>query len=401
MLELEDAVQRILTAIPAPQPENTPLAQAQGRVLLKSLCSPLDFPPFDNSAMDGYAVRAADLGLARSEAPVRLRMVGKVAAGEHFTGELSPGTCVRLFTGSALPRGADAVVMQEDTRVEGPTTIEVLVLTPATPGENVRFQGEDIRRGDTLVSAGERLNFAQLAVLAAAGHAQVATGSRPRVGILATGSELREPGAALGPGQIYESNRVALEALVRQVGGIPVVYPIVRDARTATREALERAFAETDVVITCGGASVGEMDFIKEAFQDAGGELEFWKVAIKPGRPFVFGRRGGRLLFGLPGNPVSALVTFLLLVRPALLGWQGASNQVLAAYPGILEEALENSGSRRHFVRVWADPLGRVKSAGVQASHMLRSLAGANGLVDVPADSVLPAGANVRVLRWD
>jgi len=401
MLELEQALEQILSAVPAPTTENVPVGEALGRILTDPILSPLDLPVFDNSAMDGYAVRAEDIVGARADAPVRLRVTGRVAAGESFSGEVSSGSCVRLFTGSPLPRGADAVVMQEDTMIPQNAPLEILVLEPARPGENVRRQGEDIRKGTVLGQPGDGVGFAQVALLSAAGVARLQVGRRPRVGVLASGSELKELGEPLGPGQIYESNRVMLSSLVQRAGAMARVLPLVPDALEATRGALERAFSDCDAVLTSGGVSVGEMDFLKQAFADAGGDLQFWKVAIRPGRPFVFGRRKGKLLFGLPGNPVSALVTFLLLVRPALLRWQGATELALPAYPGVLAEPLSNPGNRRHFMRVRMDPGGKVYSAGAQASHMLSSLARAHGLIDAAPEVSLPAGALVSVMRWD
>jgi molybdopterin molybdotransferase len=238
-------------------------------------------------------------------------------------------------------------------------------------------------------------------LLAAAGLARVQVGRQPVVGLLATGSELTEPGHPLGPGRIYESNRATLAALIGRAGAVPIVLPLVADVLAETSLALADAFSQSDAVVTSGGVSVGEMDFLKRAFEQIGGSLEFWKVAIKPGRPFVFGRLQGKLLFGLPGNPVSALVTFLLLVRPALLRWQGATDVSLPAHPGVLAEPLANLGERRHFIRVKVDATGKVRSTGIQASHVLSSVAAANGLVDVPADTTLAEGSAVTVLRWE
>ena len=221
------------------------------------------------------------------------------------------------------------------------------------------------------------------------------------VGLLATGSELTEPGEPLAPGRIYETNRTALAALIERSGAIPKIFPLVADAPADTSLALTNAFSQCDTVVTSGGVSVGEMDFLKRSFEQIGGQLEFWKVAMKPGRPFVFGRYREKLLFGLPGNPVSAFVTFLLLVRPALRRWQGAATVSLPAHPGVLAEPLANPGERRHFMRVKVDSTGNVHSAGIQASHVLSSLAAANGLVDMPPASSLPAGNTVTVLRWD
>ncbi|HWV98691.1 MAG TPA: gephyrin-like molybdotransferase Glp [Candidatus Acidoferrum sp.] len=400
MLELEDALARILSTMPTPAAETAALGEADGRVLSETIHSPLALPSFDNSSMDGYAVRAADVLSAKADAPVHLRLAGRLPAGQTFTGALESGSCIRVFTGSPLPRSADAVVMQEDTRVEPGRLDEVLVLDAVRPGENVRLLGEDIKAEATLAVAGDVLTPGAVSLLAAAGLARVRVGRVPVVGLLATGSELRELGQGLGPGQIYESNRVGISALVSRAGARPILFPLVADELADTRRALEEAFRECDIVVTSGGVSVGEMDFVKRAFEESGGELQFWKVAIKPGRPFVFGRRQEKFLFGLPGNPVSAHVTFLLLVRPALLRWQGATDVSLPSHPGVLAEALVNPGGRRHFMRVKVDRGGKVHSAGAQASHLLTSLASANGMVDVPSQTTLSQGATVPVLSW-
>jgi molybdopterin molybdotransferase len=401
MLQLEEALARILAVLPPASGEEVTLNEAHGRVLLQEAATRLDLPAFDNSAMDGYAVRAKDLAGAKAGSPVRLRLAGRVAAGENFDGQVLPGTCVRLFTGSALPPGADAVVMQEETRVEEDKPEEVLFLEKVGPWENIRFQGEDVKRGQALGAAGTVVTAGRLSLLAAAGCERVKVGRRPVVGLLATGSELREPGQELVRGQVYESNRLGLAALVRTAGGIPRIFPLVADVLKGTRAALAEAFAKCDIVVSSGGVSVGEMDFIKRAFAEVGGELQFWKVAIKPGRPFVFGRRESKYLFGLPGNPVSAFVTFLLLVRPALLRWQGATEVSLPAHLAILGDPLDNPGERRHFVRVKVDAEGKVYSAGTQASHVLISLASATGLVEVPPGTTLASGTPVKVMRWE
>ena len=436
MLELEQAVEKILGAIPAPNPERVPLTQAHRRVIAERILAPIALPAFDNSSMDGYAVRAQDVALASPQNPVSLPLAGRVAAGETFHGDLPAGQCIRIFTGSPLPSGADAVVMQEDTRsgVQSPKSKvqsrserkdgdakienrkskiengpEVVFLDSVKPWENVRFRGEDVKRGAKVAEPGDILSAAQIGVLAAVGVAHVEAGIRPSVALVATGSELVEAAgevrdsrsSSLRVGQIYESNRAALAPLVANAGGIPTIFPIVPDELKATRAALERAFSRCDIVMTCGGVSVGEMDFVKSAFEELGGHLEFWKVAIKPGRPFVFGRSGSKLLFGLPGNPVSAFVTFLLLVRPALLRWQGATQVSLPSMFAILAEPLSNPGNRRHFLRVALDAEHKVRSAGAQGSHFLSSLALSQGLIDVPPQTTLPAGKVVQVLRWE
>ena len=400
LLELEEARERILRAIPCLPAESISSSAALGRIVAQPIQAPIDLPCFDNSAMDGYAVRAGDLQAATSDTPVALKLCGENPAGEILSGAVEPGTCARVFTGSALPSGADAVVMQEDTRT-APDHKEILFLEAVKPWENVRLQGEDVKRGAQLFACGEPLSIGGVGLLAALGVQQVRVHRQPVMGLASTGNELLEPGQPLTPGKIYESNRVTLAALVAKVATAPKVLALVADNLKATQAALEQAFDECDGVITTGGVSVGEHDLVKKAFADLGGVMEFWKVAIRPGKPFVFGRWREKFLFGLPGNPVSALVTFLLLVRPALLRWQGAVDAELPTTPGKLAEPFVNRGDRRHFMRVMLDRAGNVRSAGVQGSHILSSLAKANGLLNVPAQSTLEAGTIAPILRWD
>jgi molybdopterin molybdotransferase len=399
MLELEEARQRLLDALQPLPGETVPLSQATGRVAAETVASPIDLPPFDNSAMDGYAVRSADVESASAQAPVPLQLAAHVPAGTVLTGTVESGACVRVFTGSPLPNGADAVVMQEDTRIETGQPGAVLILDRAKPWENVRFRGEDVKAGAVLARAGEAITPGRVGLMAAVGISSVNAHRRPVVGLLATGSELVEAGQPLPPGKIYESNRAALEPLLVRSGAVARVFPLVPDTLEATCRALKQALDECDAVVTSGGVSVGELDFVKAAFEKLGGKMDFWKVAIRPGKPFVFGRWNDKLLFGLPGNPVSAMVTFLLLVRPALRRWQGATDVLPPITHGILAEALTNRGDRRHFMRVRMDESGAVRSTGAQASHLLSSLAAANGLVEVPPNATLAAGSPVCVIR--
>jgi molybdopterin molybdotransferase len=400
VIDLEPARDRILAAVQPLSAESLPLLDAAGRYLAETVVSSLDLPPFDNSGMDGYALRAEDVVRAAADRPVSLRVIGRVPAGSAFSGSIAAGECVRLFTGSPLPKGADAVVMQEDTSEDPAGADKRLFLAEAKPWENVRFKGEDVKRGEVLVQEGHRLRVAAAGLLAATGLAKVSVGRRPLVGLIATGSELKNPGESLQPGEIYESNRICLAGLAESTGAQPRIYPLVPDDLASTRSALLTAFSECDAVITSGGASVGEFDLVKDAFQELGGALDFWKVAIKPGKPFVLGIWKGKLLFGLPGNPVSAFVTFLLLVRPALLKFQGAADTGLPSRPGVLAQPLMNRGDRRHFMRVnWTDS-GEVQPAGTQGSHYLLSLARADGLVDVPPNTTIPAATKVCVLGW-
>jgi molybdopterin molybdotransferase len=396
VLDLETAVARILAVMPPPQSELVSLDAAAGRLLSEPVTAALALPPFNNSAMDGYAVRATEVSQASPTTPVQLKVRATLPAGKVFSGEMNSGECLRLFTGAAMPRGADAVVMQEDTRLEGDT---VAILDGVKPGENVRRQGEDVLPGMVLAQSGTEISAGLIGLLGAVGKAQVRVGRQPVVGLIATGSELREAGQSLHPGQIYESNRSMLVPLVTQAGGLAKVYPIVADTLPATATALEVAFRECDFVLTSGGVSVGEMDFVKAAFTALGGKLEFWRVAIRPGKPFVFGTLGAKFLCGLPGNPVSAFVTFLLLVRPALRRWQGAAETDLLQLPGVLGETFTNPGERRHFVRVRVDARGKIFSAGKQASHALSSLAAAQGLLDLPPGAVMPQGSPARWRR--
>ena len=401
MLELEHAQERILALIPLLDAEPVPLWSAAGRRLAESVTASRDIPPFDNSAMDGYAARAEDIVSAKCDRPVPLRVCGRTAAGESFGRPIGVGECVRVFTGSPLPTGADAVVMQEDTQTDPADPDRVWINDAAKPWENVRFRGDDLRKGVIVIVEGERLNAASLAILSALGCREARVRRRPRLGLIATGSELQEPGESLVPGQIFESNRIALATLARQAGADPIIYPLVPDDRARTEAILQQALEECDAIVTSGGVSVGELDFVKAAFEAIGGTLDFWKVAIKPGKPFVLGRRAAKLLFGLPGNPVSAFVTFLLLVRPALLRFQGARAVGLPVRTGVLEEDVANQGDRRHFVRVAIDEVGRIRASGRQASHYLHSLARASGLLDVPPATTLQAGAFVTVHVWE
>ncbi len=401
MISLEAALDKIFALARPLGIETLPLALASGRILRGDPTALADLPPFDNSAMDGYAVRAADTTGATPASPAVLRLTGAVPAGAAGGATVEPGACARIYTGSAVPAGADAVVLQEDTRIPADAAGLIHVLDSVKPLENLRLRGEDVRRGEMLAKNGVRLNAARLALLAACGHASVPVGQVPRTAILSTGNELRRPGETLAPGQIYESNSVMLRTLSGPVGITASVLRPVGDSLDAVSETLRRGLEEHDVIITSGGVSVGDYDYVKAAVTRLGGRLDLWRVAIKPGKPFALATFGEKILFGLPGNPVSAFVTFLLLVRPALLRMQGAADISLASHPGVLQQPIQNPGDRRHFVRVHVGPDGEVRPAGPQASHRLVSLAEANGLVDMPPRAEFEAGRMVSVLRWD
>jgi molybdopterin molybdotransferase len=394
MTAYEDALSALLEAIrPLPSAE-IPLTQAVGRYLSAQAVSRIDLPPFDNSAMDGYAVRASDT----LSPGVSLRIRGEIPAGTASAIPVLPGECLRIFTGAPLPPGADSVVMQEDTRPDGTGGIQLL--EPVRPWENVRFRGEDVRSGASLLPVGTRVGPPQLALLLAAGLDRIQVHRQPSVAIASTGDELVPPGQSLGVGQIHDTNAASLAALLSGEGAQTRILPVIRDDLGSAARALEEALSRSDMVVTAGGASVGERDVIRAAFEKIGGRIQFWRIAIRPGKPFFFGQLDGRYLLGLPGNPVSALVTAVLLVLPALRRIQGSLDPAPRSFPAILAEPLSNSGGRRHFVRVTLSREGLVRRSGIQASHLLSSLALADGLADVPAGVELPAGASIRFLPW-
>lgn len=400
MLDFDTALSRVLAGVPRLNDELADTTDLLRRVLRTPLVSEIDLPVADNSSMDGYAVRSEDLVDAHSSNPVSLKLIGTVPAGEITETTVEQGTCIRLFTGSFLPPGADAVLMQEDTERDAGGG-NVLCLDRAKPWENIRFKGEDVKRGTTVITNGTRMRARHLGVIAALGQSSCRVSRRPRVGIVATGHELQEAGKPLAPGGIYESNRLILAELVRQVGGLPTVYPLVEDTLDATREALSKAAQENDVVITSGGVSVGDYDLIRPAIESLGGEIDFWRVRLRPGKPFVFARLDGKPLFGLPGNPVSAVTTYMVLVRPALLAMQGATETGPTRRNCQLRESIANRGDRPHFYRVQLDDSEGVTSAGLQGSHALQSLSLADGWLCVEPGQERGPGDVVSVMVWD
>ena len=400
MLTFEEAREAILAAVSPLGVEAVETSELNRRVLAESLIAPLNLPVADNSSMDGYAVRAEDLRLATAENPVALKLLGKVPAGETTEVAVEEGTCMRIFTGSVLPSGADAVIMQEDTSTRGDDEC-VRCLDTVKPWENIRFKGEDVKAGATLLDQGTRLSARHLAVISALGTVSLKVGKQPRVALLATGHELQEAGQALPPGSIYESNRLILAELIRLIGGDPVVYPLVDDTMEATKAALQLAARECDAIVTSGGVSVGDYDLIRPAIEALGGTIDFWRVRLRPGKPFVFAHLEGKPVFGLPGNPVSAVTTYMALVRAAILKMQGASDLEPRRRPCVLSESIANRGDRPHFFRVQLDEDQGVTSAGLQGSHALQSLARADGWLCVEPGTTLDAGAAVSVMVWD
>ncbi len=359
--------------------ERVSVRAALGRVLHESVRAPGDVPPHDNSAMDGFAVRAADV----STAPSDLRVVGEVAAGHVFPGELHDGEAIRIMTGAPIPPGADSVVMVEHTEPRGEL---VRILQPATPGSHVRRRGEDLRAGDEVLAPGTTLGAAELGALATARRAHVQVSRRPLVALLSTGDELRDVDEPLPPGAIPDSNSYTLAALTRQAGAEPRVLPIVRDDPAALRAAIEDARTSADAIVSTGGVSVGEHDHVKSVLADLGATLSLWRVNMKPGKPVALAQLGTTPFFALPGNPVSALVSFLLFVRPALRTMLGCTHPFdLPRLLAFLDGPLKLRGDRRTYLsaRAFATDSGElhVRPAARQGSHLLSSLTGTNALI--------------------
>lgn len=401
MIPLEQARQRILDSIRPLPTETVPLLEALGRFCQHDLRARRASPAFDNSAVDGYAVHAADLAAATTRQPVTLRVLGCSPAGSPPATAFPAGYCHRIFTGAPLPCGADAILMQEDALPHPSDPNAITVPAPIRPWEAVRFAGEDFQVDARLLPAGTLLGPTHLSVLAAAGYDRVVVPRRTRIHALSTGSELVDPGVTPRPGQITDSNGILIEALVRGSGAELTGRARIEDRLDATLAALEVAARTADVIITTGGVSVGDADLLRPAVEQLGGTIEFWRIAMKPGKPFVFGRLGNAWWFGLPGNPVSAFVTWWQLVRPALQRLAGATEPRTRFATGRLAAPVSNHGDRRHFLRVHLDPQGFVSPVGKQGSHIQSSLALANALLDVAPGSVWSAGREVVVERVD
>jgi molybdopterin molybdotransferase len=415
-LGLEEARARILAEASPLPPVEVPLLDALRRVASTDVRSRLTLPPWDNSAMDGFAVRSDDVAGASAERAITLRVVGEAAAGHLPTAEVVAGTAVRVLTGGIMPVGADAVVPVEDT--DAPPGVadlprSVAVLAPTAPGRHVRVTGSDLGAGSVVLEAGATVTPAAIAALAATGHASVEVHGRPTVAILSTGDELTPLGEAIGPASIPDSNGASLAAQAGDLGAevirLGIAHDDLDDIRTRLRDGVERA----DVVVASGGVSVGAHDLVRTALSELG-ELRLWRVAVQPGKPLAFGRAtapGGRtcLLFGLPGNPVSSFVTFELFVRPAirtLFGHQEPDGRQRVR--ANLVEAITSPAGRRSFLRVRLEPSGgdggryRARTAGGQGSHVLSALVAADGLAVIPeAVTSLPPGAEVEVIRLD
>lgn len=405
MLTVNEALASILSRISPLPPVILPLLDSLGCVLAEDIVADIDNPPFDNSAVDGYAVRSEDVAGASPASPVILRVNGDVTAGNAPGAMICAGSCARVMTGAPIPAGADSMVMVEDSRaLETPDSVAILSTT--TPGDHVRRAGEDVRLGDAVLRAGITIRSAEIAMLAAMGRASVKCVQKPRVSVISTGDELVDITRKPAPGQIRDSNRYTLAALVAESGAeLHSSIHIPDDA-----EATERAFRScarlnsldaAHVIVTSGGVSVGDRDFVKPVLEKLG-TLELWRVRMKPGKPLAFGRIGETLFFGLPGNPVSTIVTFELFVSPALRKLAGHSELQRPRVQATLECAVSHVTGRDEFVRArlaLRDGKYFANPTGAQGSGVLTSMLGANSLLVLPSESRdFPAGAQVKAL---
>ena len=392
MLSVEDALARLLAqARRIAGTETVSTLAAHGRVLAQPVVSAIDVPPMDNSQMDGYAVRCADVPAA----PATLRVSQRIAAG-HTGQPLAPGTAARIFTGAPVPLGADAIVMQEATTAAGD---QVTINEVPRPGAWIRRAGFDVRRGATVMEAGRRLLPQDCGLAASIGIAQLTVVRRPRVAVFFTGDELVMPGEELPPGRIYNSNRFVLRGLLERLGCEAIDLGIVPDDYERTRAAFAEAADRTDLIVTSGGVSVGEEDHVKPAVQ-AEGSLDLWQIAMKPGKPLAFGEVRGVPFIGLPGNPVSSFVTFLLFARPFILRRQGVADVAPRALPLRADFEWGKPDKRREFLRVRVNGEGGLSLFTNQNSAVLTSTTWADGLVDHPAGETIARGQMVRYLPF-
>ena len=391
MISEEEARRRVLQSIDLLGERAVPLSRALDCFSARQVDARLPLPMFDNSAMDGYAVVASS-----SRKDARLKVIGEQPAGIDRELRISPGEAVRIFTGAPIPAGADAVVMQEDTTREGD---EIVVNVGVDPGEFIRRRGCDLAAGQKILARGERIRSTTIALLASQGFADVTIGGQVNAAIVSTGDEIVMPGRKLDQGQIYDSNSILLQALVQRCGASVTSAEHCPDQRERLIEAIQRGI-KNHVLVLAGGVSVGEHDLVRATLRSLGAKIDIWRVAIKPGKPFLFGQVSGCAVFGLPGNPVSAFVTFLQFVRPAILKMMGANNFDLPKTPVRLTVDLANEGDRTHYVR------GRIENGtflpiGRQESHALFGLSQSNALLRVVVGESLKAGAIVEVQTWD
>jgi molybdopterin molybdotransferase len=393
VLTVEEALAQMLARVRALDTERVDVRAALGRVLAEPVLSRREIPPWPNSSMDGYAVLAADT----TRTPVTLKVIERIPAGAMPSRTLGPGEAARIFTGAPLPAGADAVIPQED--VEADETRVTIARTVET-GAYVRPRGEDVRVGDRVLEPGRPIGAAEIGLLATLGHSPVLVHRRPRVAVLSTGNELADLGTEPGPGQIPNTNTYSLTAQIAELGAEPINLGLAPDRLEAIEERIRWGLA-ADVFVSSAGVSVGELDLVREAFTRAGAELHLWRVSMRPGKPITFGTLGPRLVFGLPGNPVSAMVTFELFARPTILALAGRRQVMRPRLRARALDPISNPGHRRGYLRVTlvrdGDEYG-ARLTGDQGSAILRSMVEADGLAVVPGDTVVGKGEHVEVI---
>ncbi|MDD5126640.1 MAG: molybdopterin molybdotransferase MoeA [Dehalococcoidales bacterium] len=409
MITVEEALTKILEHARVLETEKVPILDSLGQVLAEDIISEINIPPLDNSAMDGYAVRAGDTSGASRQSPMLLKVIDTVSAGALAAKEVTAGTAVRIMTGAPVPHGADAVVRFEDTdenRRKQPIS-EIGILYPASAGLNLRYAGEDIAKGAAVLNKGTVIRAAEIGVLASLGRQKVSVIRRPVVAVLATGNELVEIGQPLAPGKIYNSNSYSVAALVKKYGGIPRILGIARDSADELTAKIRQGI-EADMLITSGGVSAGDYDIVKEVLAKEG-EIGFWTVRMKPGKPLAFGTIKGKNKLiphlGFPGNPVSTMITFEMFARPALLKMMGKQKLDKPMVSAILEDPVINTDERRIFARAIVSKRNGqyfARLTGPQGSGILTSMSQANGLAIIPEDRKgASKGETVRVIMLD
>jgi molybdopterin molybdotransferase len=401
VITVEEALDKILFRIQPLGYEKVSILEALGRVCAEDILANRDIPPFDNSAMDGYAVRSEDIQNASSSHPVRLEVIEDLPAGFISKKKLEKGQAIRIMTGAPVPEEADAVVPVEDTKKEDRFA---LIFRATLQGEHIRKAGEDVKKGECVISAGDLIDPAEIGMLASLGRSFVAVYQRATVAILCTGEELVDVDGDLDGIKIVSSNSYSLAAQVKDCGAIPIQLGIARDRKEKIKEKLLQGL-RADVLISSAGVSVGDYDFVKDVLSDLGVEIVFWKVAMKPGMPVVFGTIQGKPVFGLPGNPVSSMVSFEQFVRPSLLKMMGHRRLFRPVIDAILKEDIQKRPGRRHFIRAFVTfekDQYFVVPTGAQGSGILKSMVKANGLMVIPEDrEIVKAGERVKVQLLD
>lgn len=397
MISVDEALDKILSSIKVLGCEKVSILEGLGRVIAEDVYAPRDIPPLDNSAMDGYAVKWEDIKEASKERPIRLKVIEDLPAGFISKKVVERGCAIRIMTGAPIPKGADTVVQSEDTISEGPF---VQILSAPPFGDNIRKAGEDVKKGDKVISKGDLIRPPEVGMLASLGRAFINVYQRPLVAILCTGDELVDVDEPLEEGKIISSNSYTLVSQVKECGAIPIQLGIAKDKKEDLENKLSQGL-RADVIISSAGVSVGDYDFVKDVLKDLGMEMVFWKVAMKPGRPITFGLIGEKPVFGLPGNPVSSMVSFEQFIRPSLLKMMGHTKIFRPVIEAYLKEDIKKKPGRRHFIRgiiTCEDGSYFVTTTGPQGSGILKSMVKANGLIIIPEDrSIVKAGEKVKV----